>query len=468
MNAGTQRFALFFGNRGFFPEKLMSGARRELAAVVKEAGYDGLLMPENATRFGAVESVAEGRKYARWLSDQQDVDGVILCLPNFGDETGAVAALEEAGIPIWIVAYPDEMERLGIADRRDAFCGKFSVMDVFYQYKVPFSSIPPHVLHPDDPKFTDQLHYFASVCRVVKSCRKFTIGAVGARTTAFKTVRFDELTLQKYGVTTETLDLSEIISRTRACDVKSDVYRGKMETLTGIADMSGVPDESMSNMVKLALVLDEVVDEYDMDAMAIRCWIELEKELKIAPCTVLGELNERGIAAACELDVANALTMHALKAASGRPATVLDWNNNWGAEDDKCILFHCGPVPSSLMQSRGTVVDHPMFAKSLGPGCGWGPNQGRIKPMPMTYASAKTEDGKIFVYGGEGRITDDEIPPEFFGCAGVAEIKGLQQKLHVIGQAGYRHHVSIAPGHVFSALREALETYLGYSWTELH
>ena len=112
----------------------MSGARRELSSVVEKAGYDGFLMPENATRYGAVESVAEGRKYAKWLSDQHDIDGVILCLPNFGDETGAVAALEEAGVPIWIVAYPDEMERLGVADRRDAFCGKFSVMDVFYQY----------------------------------------------------------------------------------------------------------------------------------------------------------------------------------------------------------------------------------------------------------------------------------------------------------------------------------------------
>ncbi|MCD6343838.1 MAG: hypothetical protein J7L76_08625, partial [Spirochaetaceae bacterium] len=319
------QFALYFGNRGFFPEKFISSARRELSKAVNDAGYKELTMPENATRFGAIESVDEGRKYAKWLAEQKKVDGVILCLPNFGDETGAVAALEEAGVPIWIVAYPDKIDSMDFENRRDAYCGKFSVMDVFYQYGIPFTSLPPHVLHPENPKFTEQLHYFASVCRVVNRCRKFTIGAIGARTTAFKTVRYDELTLQKYGITTEVMDLSEVISRVRAYDESKDVYREKMSLLTGIADMSLVPAEPMSNMVKLALVIDELAAEYRMDALAIRCWIELEQELQVAPCTILGELNDRGLVAACELDVANALTMYALRVASERPATVLDW-----------------------------------------------------------------------------------------------------------------------------------------------
>lgn len=467
LNTGTNTFALFFGNRGFFPEKLMSSARDELSAAVEKAGYKYLMMPENATRYGAVESTADGRKYAKWLAEQTGVEGVILCLPNFGDETGAVAALEDAGVPIWIIAYPDEMENLGVADRRDAYCGKFSVMDVFYQYRVPYTSMPPHVLHPGSEKFTEQLEHFAAVCRVVKNCRKFTIGAIGARTTAFKTVRYDELALQKFGVTTEVLDLSEIISRTRSYDIKKDAYRIKAEKLNSLTDLSLVPDESKINMIKLGLVLDEVAEEYQMDALAVRCWIELEKELKVAPCSLLGELNDRGIAAACELDVANALSMHALKAASRRPATVLDWNNNWEGDEDKCVLFHCGPVPPSLMQEKGHVIDHPMFKKSLGAGCGWGPNQGRIKPMPITFASAKTEDGKIWIYGGEGRITEDVIPTEFFGCAGVAEIKNLEEKLNIIGRTGYRHHVSMSPGHYYAALKEGLGNYLGYNWTDL-
>ena len=467
LNSEKLQFALYFGNRGFFPEKLIASARKELSAAVRAAGYSEISMAESATRFGAVESVEEGRKYAKWLKEQDNVDGVILCLPNFGDETGAVAALEDAGVPIWIVAYPDEKDAMDFENRRDAYCGKFSVMDVFYQYGIPFTSMPPHVIHPENPKFSEQLHYFASVCRVVNRCRKFTIGAIGARTTAFKTVRYDELTLQKYGITTEVMDLSEVFARVRDFDDKSDLYLEKKSLLTGIADMSLVPAKPMSNMVKLALVIDELTEEYGMDALAVRCWIEMEKELQVAPCTIIGELNDRGLVAACELDVANALTMYALRVASERPATVLDWNNNWGEEEDKVVLFHCGPVPPSLMQKKGTVIDHPMFAKSLGAGCGWGPNQGRIKPMPMTFASAKTEDGKIQIFSGEGKFTEDVIPEGYFGCAGVAEIPDLQKKLDIIGKKGYRHHVSVTPGHVGSAVREGLEKYLGYSWTEI-
>ncbi len=467
LSKGKQGFALYFGNRGFFPEKLVSEARKELSGIVQKAGYECLMMPSDATRYGAIESTQEGKMYAKWLAEQKNVSGVILCLPNFGDETGAVAALEEAGVPIWVVAYPDDDNLLDFENRRDAFCGKFSVMDVFYQYNIPYTSLSPHVLHPEDPKFIDQLNYFATVCRVVNNCKKFTIGAIGARTTAFKTVRYDELTLQKYGVTVETLDLSEIISRVRSYDTSKKGYSNRSKHLHNYTNMSKVPDESFNNMVKLSLVLDEVIEEYDMDAIAFRCWIELEKELHIAPCTILADMNDRGIVAACELDVANALTMYALKVATERPGTILDWNNNRNDSENKCILFHCGPVPQSLMQEKGNVVDHPMFAKSLGPGCGWGPNEGRIKAMPVTFASAKTENGKIYIYSGEGRFTDDIIQKGFFGCGGVVEIDDLQKKLNIIGKTGYRHHVSVSPGLVNDAVREALENYLGYSWTEL-
>ena len=159
--------------------------------------------------------------------------------------------------------------------------------------------------------------------------------------------------------------------------------------------------------------------------------------------------------------------MAALAAASGGAATCLDWNNNYGGDPDKCILFHCGPVPSSLMKSKGELVEHYMFAKSLGCGCGWGPNQGRIASFPMTFASAKTENGKIFAYLGEGEITDDEIPREYFGCAGVAKIGNLQKKLQAIGANGFRHHVSLAKGRYESALREAFGKYLGYELADI-
>jgi L-fucose isomerase-like protein len=456
-------FALFFGNRGFFPESLIASARKEMEERLEQLGHGALMMPAADTPHGAVESVADGEKYAAWLATKRgQFEGVILCLPNFGDETGAVAALKDAGVPILIHAYPDEPDKMGFKRRRDAFCGKFSIMDVFCQYDLPFTAFPPHTLDPWTDAFAENVRDFARVCRVVKGMKNFTVGAIGARTTAFKTVRFDELTLQRRGITCETLDLSSVISAVRQLKDDDQRVTRKSDRLRGYTNFSAVPSASFLTLAKLGVAFDDVIDHWKLDALAVRCWLELEMELKIAPCVLVSELNDRNIPCACEVDVCNAVAMHALQLASGQPATCLDWNNNYGDDPNKCVLFHCGPVPQSLMTGKGEVVDHPMFAKALGAGCGWGPNVGRIAPTAMTFASCKTENGQLTFYLGEGEITQDRIADDFFGCAGVARIADLQDKLQMIGYGGYRHHVSVTPGRVERAVREAFTRYLKY------
>lgn len=456
-------FALFFGNRGFFPGELIAGARREMKNEVEALGFDTLIMDESQTRFGAVETAEEGKKFAAFLEENRGkFDGVILSLPNFGDENGAIAALQDCGVPILIQAYPDDIGRMDFANRRDSFCGKFSVMDVFYQYGLPFTAFTPHVVSPDSDAFRKQLVDFAAICRVVKKMKRFSVGAIGARTTAFKTVRFDELTLQKYGITTESLDLSELFMRVKDIKTGADDFVLKRQRLLDYTNWQGVPEERIDMLAKVGVALDDIVSEFQLDAIALRCWVEIEKELHISPCVLMGEMNDRGIAAACELDVCNAVPMRALQAAAQMPATVLDWNNNYGDEMDKCILFHCGPVPQTLMTGKGHIEEHKMFVKSIGPDCSWGCNIGRIAAAPMTYASSKTEDGQLKFYVGEGRFTADPVEEAFFGCAGVVEIDRLQDKLLQIGKNGYRHHVGVTFTHVEKAVREAFTTYLGY------
>jgi L-fucose isomerase-like protein len=466
MKSKPMTFALYFGNRGFFPEKLIADARREVTSVLGRLGYGTLLLEESLTKYGAVEGPEDGRKYARFLRDNEGrYDGVILCLPNFGDETGAIAALQECGVPILVQAYPDELDKMGFADRRDAFCGKLSIMDVFVQHALPFTIFPPHTVSPSSDRFQEQVRQFAAVCRTVNGLRRVTVGAIGARTTAFKTVRFDELALQQYGITTETLDLSEVFQRVRDVKTGSEVFHAKAERLKNYTCWNGVPAGKLEMLAKLGVVLDAIIADYKLDCLALRCWIELEKELGVSPCVLLSDLNERGIASACELDVCNAISMQALLLASDRPAACLDWNNNYGDDPDKCILFHCGPVPQGLMAAKGQIVDHPMFAKSFGAGCGWGCNTGRLAANPMTFASSKTADGVLSFYMGEGEITADPIADDFFGCCGVARIDNLQKLLAMIGHEGYRHHVGITSGHVAVPLREAFTRYLGYDLT---
>lgn len=461
------KFALYFGNRGFMPAELIEGAREDMIKAVLSAGHEVLVMDKNATRYGAVETREEGRLYHDWLkSHEGEYDGVILCMPIFIDENGAVAALQDADVPVLMQAYPDEIGKMDFKHRRDAFCGKFSVTDVFYQYKIPFTVLKPHVVHPLSEAFKQNLNDFAAVCRVVKGMKRFNLGCIGARTTAFKTVRFDEITLQRYGINVESFDLSELIFKVNGKADDDKKVLEKKSVLENYADFSHVPEKNKLTLAKVSAVIDEYIDEYKLDAITLRCWNEMETILRVCPCVLISELNDRGIVCSCEIDLCSAITMRAMALASGMPTACLDWNNNYGDDENKVILFHCGPVAQTLMDGKGTVTEHKMFAKG-DPGSGWGSNEGRIKAFDMTFSNCFTENGKLKVYSSEAKFTGEPIEKEYFGCGGVAEIDDLQNKLLKLAKGGFKHHTTVGVGHMKSVLTEAFKTYLGYEIVDI-
>lgn len=461
------KFALFFGNRGFMPAELISQARQDMIKAVTDAGFEYMAMDENATRYGAVETRDEGRLYHDWLkSHQGEYDGIILCMPIFIDENGAITALQDAGVPILMQAYPDEIGKMDFKHRRDAFCGKFSVTDVFYQYKIPFTVMKPHVVHPLSKEFAKNLQDFAAICRVVNGMKRFNIGCIGARTTAFKTVRFDELTLQRYGINVESFDLSELIFKVNQKQDDDKIVLKKLDHLENYSDFSKVPYKNKLTLAKISVVIDEYIEEYHLDALTLRCWNEMETILRVCPCVLISELNDRGIVCSCEIDLCSAITMRAMALASEAPTACLDWNNNYGDNENKVILFHCGPVAQSLMTQKGTVTEHKMFAKN-DPGSGWGSNEGRIRSFNMTYSNCLTENGKLTVYVSQGKFTEDVIEDEFFGCGGVAQIDNLQDKLIRLARNGFKHHTTVGMGHMKEVLEEAFKTYLKYDVVEI-
>lgn len=460
-------FVLAFCNRGFMPGELILNARDEMIQAVTDAGYDYIAMDANLTRYGGIETRDEGLLYAKWLKEHEgQYDGVIFSMPIFADENGAITALQDAGVPILMQAYPDEIGKMDFTHRRDAYCGKFSVTDVFTQYQVPFTVLKPHVVHPLSDGFTQNLKDFAAICRVVNGMKRFNVGAIGARTTAFKTVRFDEIALQKYGINVESFDLSEVIYKVKQMADDDKAVVAKIERLENYSDFSKVPEENKFTLAKISVVIDEYIKEYHLDALTLRCWNEMETILRVCPCVLLSELNDRGIPAACEIDMCSAITMRAMALASEEPTAVLDWNNNYGEEEDKVVLFHCGPVAQSLMTDKGTVTEHKMFAKG-DPGSGWGTNEGRIRPFKTTISNCQTKDGKLIVYASEAKFTDDVIEDGYFGCAGVAEIPDLENKLIKLARGGFKHHTSVGVGHMKEILKEAFTTYLNYEWVDI-
>jgi len=454
------KFALFVGTRTFFPPKYIEQARKEIPQVLKELGNKFLEFPAEETKTGGIETTADGEKYARWLDDHKgEYGGVILSQPNFADERGVVAALKNAGVPIYIQTYPDKLDLMGPADRRDGFCGRISITDNLWKYKIPFTVLPPHTLEVTDPLFREQVKFFDSVCRVAKGLKGLRVGAIGARTTAFKTVRIDEDALEAHGISVETYDLLRVFMRMEEIKESDLVYKAKAADLENYSTWSNVSKKALPTIAKLGVVIDQMIEEDGLEAIALRCWDEMQEYLHISPCVLMSQLNGKGIPAACEVDVGNAVAMYALMQASGEPTACLDWNNNYGDYEDKCILFHCGPVPQQLMMGKGWISDHEIIKNAVGPGKGYGCNQGRIKPGIMTFASMRTANGKPEFYVGEGEFTTDPIPENFFGCAGVAEIPDLQDVLIYVCENGHRHHTSVTTGHVAEAMYEGITKY---------
>ena len=452
------------GNRGFFPDHLAKSGREEILKALTTAGMNAVALGPEESKFGAVETHEEAKRCAALFRKRADeIDGIVVTLPNFGDERAVADALRLSGlrVPVLVQATPDNPGKMGIATRRDSFCGKMSVCNNLTQYGVPYSLTTRHTVSPDSTSFRQDLDWFAASCRVVKGLRNLRIGSIGARPAAFNTVRYSEKLLENHGISVETLDLSEVLGRINRMKDTDDAAQSKLSQIKSYVQTSSVPEAALIKMAKLGAVIDGWMKATDLQISAIQCWTALEEFFGVVPCTVMSMMSENLMASACEVDVCGTLSMHALALASGTPSALLDWNNNYGEDPDKCVCFHCSNLPMSFFE-KARMDYQLIIAGTVGAENTFGTCVGRVKASPMSFLRVSTDDshGKLRAYIGEGRFTDD--PLETFGGAGVAEIPHLQDLLHYICRQGFEHHVAANMSKVARAVNEAATQYLGW------
>jgi len=452
------------GNRDFFPDALVGEARRDLLQLFGELGIDAVIPDEQATKLGAVETWEHAKRCAELFRANRDrIRGVLVSLPNFGDEKGVADTLKlaELNVPVLIQAYPDDPNQLSVERRRDAFCGKISVCNNLRQYGIPFSLTQDHTVYPLSAEFRRDLATFIAQCRVVGGLRRARIGAVGARPNAFNTTRYSEKLLQSAGISVSTLDLSDVFGRAaRIADDDSRVT-DKISDITGYAAAAQVPGSALTRMAKLAVVLLSWMDQNDLDASAIQCWSSMQQNFGVNVCTVMSMMSERLMPSACEVDIAGVVAMYALQLASGRPSALVDWNNNYGNDRNKCVFFHCGNWAKSFLPDI-QIGTAPILGTTLGEENTYGAVAGRTPAGPVTFARISTDDanGCIRAYVGEGRFTDD--PLSTFGSRAVVEVPQLQKLLRYICKNGFEHHAAMNGSQCGAQLAEAMETYLGW------
>jgi len=457
-------FGVIVGNRGFFPDVLARDGRQEVLSVLAAQGYNAICLTPNDTKFGSVETLTDAGKCAELFKQHRDqIDGVLVTLPNFGDERGVANTLRFAGldVPVLIHAFPDAADKMLMGKRRDSFCGKMSVCNNLWQYGIKFSLTASHTMSPSSEAFKADLSTFAATCRVVKGLKNVRVGAIGARPAAFNTVRFSEKLMENHGITVETLDLSEVMGRVSRLKDDDEKVTAKLSGIQGYVDTRGIPSASLMKMAKFGAVVDGWMADNALSGTSIQCWTAMEEYFGVVPCTLMSMMSNHLLPSACETDMIGMIAMYILQLAAGEPSAIVDWNNNYGDDPDKCVIFHCSNLPRHFFEDFKMDFQE-IIAGSVGKDNTFGTVVGKLKSGPLTYCRVSTDDlhGRMRAYCGEGEITADR--PQSFGGYGVVRIPHLQSLLQYICKNGFEHHVAVNRSHFGKAVAEALGNYKGW------
>lgn len=459
-------FGLIIGTRSYFNSALADDVRKTSLEVLTKLGYDYVILDESDTPTkGSIETREDGMKCAKLFRANRDrIDGIIVLLPNFGFEIGIINAisLSELNVPVLVQACDDENDKVDLDSRRDAFCGKLSVCNNLYQYGIPFTDTSLHTYSIHSEYFINDINKFAGICRVVNGLRKARIGAIGARPAGFQTVRASEKILQASGITVVPVDLSEILGAARKIDDNAGDLKIQMEKIRDYARIPSDYEPKLALQAKFGLAVENWIAANDVDATAIQCWDSLEQNYGCAACVTMSMLGERLMPSACEVDIAGAISMYALTLASGKQSALLDWNNNFAEDRNKCVCTHCGNFPKSFVNNDLELGTLGVLGRTLGKVNTFGAVKGKVTGGPFTFFRISTDDnyGIIKSYLGEGSITDD--PYGMDGCIAVTQVDNLQKLMKYMCKNGFEHHVAMCRTNVADILEEAIDNYLDW------
>ena len=461
-------FGIIIGTRAYFNSELAKDVRKQLLRTLADEGYDYVILPEDATPTGSssIETREDGLKCAELFRQNRDrIDGIIVSLPNFGFEIGIINAISVAdlNVPILVQACDDENDKVDLDSRRDAFCGKISVCNNLYQYGTPFTDTTLHTYSIYSELLAKDINKFAGICRVVNGLRHARIGAIGARPAGFQTVRASEKLLQKSGITVVPVDLSEILGAARKIEDTDVELLKKLEEIKCYAVVPKEYSDKLVLQAKFGVAVERWIEANQIDAVAVQCWDSLEQNYGCAACVTMSMLGEKLLPAACEVDIAGAVSMYALTLAAQGQSALLDWNNNFAEDRNKCVCTHCGNFPKSFVRNDLKLGTLGVLGRTLGKVNTFGAVYGKVTKGDFTFFRISTDDtkGTIKAYLGTGEITDD--PYGMDGCIAVTKVDNLQILMKHICRNGFEHHVAMVRNDVKDILNEAIEGYLGWN-----
>jgi L-fucose isomerase-like protein len=409
------------------------------------------------TPHGMVRTLQEGEAVAAYFR-KQEVDGIVLCPLDFGDERSAVKVAEMLKVPVLLFATKEPAALAGPAMARasDSYCGNLSMASGLYRRKIPFRFAG--IFFPAEPELQQEVQDFVRAVAVVKRLRGAHIGQVGVRPAPFETVGYDETALiRHFSQNVIHTDLADITIRAegfrqddpRLLAIREDLHRC-VQTITVSADY-------LEKEARLELALRDFWEANRLSAMAMACWPSIQKMMGISVCALYGRLTEAGMLTACETDVLGALAM-LVNYAAALGETIphfVDWTIQHRQNANRLLAWHCGNAPVSLardpagvalrsrrnMTAELPIVEHDEMA---------GLYQFQLKPGPVTFCRLAEYDDrwKMLIARGEIIPSDETLS----GTWSWVEVPDHPRLYRTLVEEGFIHHASMIHGDQVKAL----------------
>jgi L-fucose isomerase-like protein len=396
---------------------------------------------------------------ARKFFDQEAVDITLIfnaSLP-FGRIMLPLARVNSF-LGLWSVPEPMKSGVLQL----NSFCGLNMLGSIIAhylnEYDIPFKWFYDY---PESALFQERFGITLRAMRAIKHLRESRIGQIGGLANGFENMYTDERVLErKFGTYIQTRHtVEDIVARARACEAKA--VQRELERMLGEGEWvkKRVSREAMDKTARVSLALFDFAQENNYNALAVSCWPKFQEVYGVAVCAAMSRLNEAGIVAPCEADIAGAVNMLAFNAMNQGHAAFMDLVS-LDDEDGSVNFWHCGVTCRSWADERGARWDGHFNIGSyegdtwVGDGVVADLN---LKQNTITVCTMDNNFDNLFI------LTGDVMPDKdgYFGGSGwVNNLKfngsdlSIADLINTISVGRVNHHYAIAEGDLRDELVE--------------
>jgi L-fucose isomerase-like protein len=308
--------------------------------------------PGGVKKFGALVE--------KWEETRFDL--IIIQSVGFGLGIGPIdIGMTQLNTPIVLWAVPEPELKEGGLLEKNSWCGVNMHSSHLYKLGIKYEYIYGT---PNDKTVKSRLKDIITAAAVIKTLRHSTIGSLGGRVPGYYDSNFDELSLRKaLGIKFEFIDLSEVLAEFDSISEKEEKDAADKIYFSNKINI----DKYISNSAKLFISIKKIVRKYNLSALSLKCWPDLQNLLDISACSVMGALGDENIPVSCEGDMLGAVSMLIFSLFSRDVSSLMDISD-FNFNNNSFYIYHCGSCPTKMAENRTKIEHRPHSLLDNNPG----------------------------------------------------------------------------------------------------